>query len=288
MQTKKQTKKQVKKRHAGFTLIELLVVIAIIAILAALLLPALARAKQKAWTANCVSQQKQLAIAWNMYADDNQEKIVCASPYTGGGKSTPWRWDVPPKMPNPTAGISAEAWQALVIQEGYRQGALYQYAPNPNIMHCPADTRNKLKAPQFSFTSLALVGTLNGENGSYAGQAIAQLFKRTEVVHPSERYLWVEENDPRGENEGSWIMTQGTPPTFAGSQLVDSPAAFHGDSSTFSWADGHASSRKWVDAAVLAHARSMVPDKYASGPTLAKGPHDVFFLANGYASKVNP
>ena len=68
------------KENRGFTLIELLVVIAIIAILAAMLLPALSKAKQRAWTVNCVGNQKQLGLAWTMYADDNQEKMVYSSP----------------------------------------------------------------------------------------------------------------------------------------------------------------------------------------------------------------
>jgi len=271
-----------KERHAGFTLIELLVVIAIIAILAALLLPALAGAKAKAWTINCISQQKQLALAWNMYADDNQERIVMAWPLPPG-YDLPWLYNPPPQLPIFTAGTSPEAWDTILVQAGYKQGALYPYAPNPAVLHCPADSRNKLKVPKFAYRSVSLIGSLNGGE--------AELYKKTEVMHPSERYFGVEEYDPRGEAIGDWNLIQGTPPTFAGAHMVDSPAAFHsGNSSTFTWIDGHATCRKWRDAAMLAHALSSDPNKYygSSPPTIVTAPNDMFFFARGYPTRANP
>jgi prepilin-type N-terminal cleavage/methylation domain-containing protein len=280
--------RQLARGPAAFTLIELLVVIAIIAILAALLLPALTAAKQKGKAATCRSNLKQLAYGWVMYCDDNRDLVVNFDLQDGPAPNLdkPWRYKSPPVPAPIPPGTSAQEQYLLNFRAGVRQGALGPYLINPDVIHCPGDRRATCPVGTgasgtgwFAWGSYSGIGTLNGEH--------PQLYKRTELHHPSEMLLWVEENDPRGENLGSWIMNAGTPPNFTDASVIDSPAAFHVNSSTFNYADGHVSSRKWLDPALIAYAASMDTGKYSSRPSAAQTPRDAPWLARGYATTQN-
>src|SRR5436853_1730468 len=131
-----------RRSRVGFTLIALLVVIAIIAILAAMLLPALSRAKMKASMATCVNNQRQLLLAWTMYADDNRDYLAS---FAGDQKNS---WRINPGaaifvIPTIPAGLDASTAAEFFDEAGYKQGVFVQYAPNPAVIHCPGDTRSK-------------------------------------------------------------------------------------------------------------------------------------------------
>ncbi len=247
------------ERWGAFTLIELLVVIAIIAILAAMLLPALNRAKLKATEAACLGNQRQLAIAWKMYAADNSDKIV------GLEESAPddgkWRLEsMDPKVQSDPSlvGLSGSVYATRVIQLTYKYGALFPYAPNPDIIHCPGDLRSKKTGVYFAYDSYSGTGYLNG---SYklppfnTPEALANvIYKEGQVLHPSARIIWIEEADDRQnmcrppftENLGGFIMNIGTPPDFAGATWLDYPAVNHGSKSTMNFVVGHTEAHKWV------------------------------------------
>jgi prepilin-type N-terminal cleavage/methylation domain-containing protein len=250
----------------GFTLIELLVVIAIIAILAALLIPVLNSAKQKSYAATCISGNKQLMLAWELYTEDNDDYVVDLDIQNPGHDNNETSWMV---IPVPLSGAATTQDQALAGADySWTHGSFNKYAPNPELQHCPADPRYRFSVPNdprgaWAYESYSGVGGANGggwENqsstpGSLAtsvgGQPCWTIWKKAELQAPSQQYIFLEEFDYRmGYNEGGWGLQEPACPLtgVGGGNWWDVVACCaHIDSSVLSYGDGHAEKHRWVN-----------------------------------------
>ena len=212
----------------AFTLIELLVVIAIIAILMAVLMPALNIARDQARRIQCISNVKSLTLAWLLYKDDHDDRLVGGLP-----QATKDAWMQGPQ------GDGDEIERA---QNGLRAGKLFEYAKKVEVYECPSDERRK-RANQLAYGSYSVAGGMNGEEKEWSNRAY---YLYAEIPLPATKLVFVEEIDPRGWNMGSWGMNP------EGNNWIDPLAIWHSKSKgVMSYADGHAIIHTWVNESTI-------------------------------------
>jgi len=260
-------RRESRSKRTGFTLIELLVVIAIIAILAAILLPVLAKAKAKAQGVQCMSNLRQLQLAWIMYGGDNNDVLL---PCVGQGG------DQVSLLPNPITnpGNVLNQWiygdvtmQSATDMNLLRLGLIFPYAPNVGLFKCPADP--KMVWGQYSvppnavpagvqniptIRSMSMNGYLNPITNPANSPSPPQplnggyrlMRKQSDLlkIGPVNCFVFIDEN-PYSINDGWFCTNPGI--------WTDKPATYHNNCSGISFADGHVEIHRWRDSSLIGY-----------------------------------
>jgi prepilin-type processing-associated H-X9-DG protein len=272
-------------RRAGFTLIELFVVLASVAILAVMLLPALAGTKPNSQAFQCLNNQRQIMLAWQMYAADNSDLLPPNDYYTGGNNPPLWygqgmviNW-VGGAMDN--TPYNHEATNTLMLigagDTVTGRAALGPYNTNAATYHCPLDTSVvtgigprvrsvSMNSAVGTIWNTATITTPKGSplgstwlTGNWSSSSINNSMWRTygtlgSMVRPVPSKLFViTDENPFSINDPVFLVAMGHADAngnAAGTTIIDTPASYHNGAVTISFADGHSEIHKWLGIAV--------------------------------------
>jgi prepilin-type N-terminal cleavage/methylation domain-containing protein/prepilin-type processing-associated H-X9-DG protein len=234
-----------KKGLSGFTLIELLVVISVIAILVAILLPVMGRAREMGRRAVCMSNLRQLTLAWNLYAENNDGWLVYGGAFISPGLSKSW------------VGQAFKVWEnPAAFAENLDKGALWPYIGNVDIYSCKQHRRSPRGGRNVSYMITANANGLRTVEGTThfdsmatafthrasnrVGRTVLVLNRITDIVHPgpAQRSVFIDDN-----MTARWgFRVEYLTPSYGEAIL---PPTNHSKGCTISMADGHAEYWKW-------------------------------------------
>jgi prepilin-type N-terminal cleavage/methylation domain-containing protein/prepilin-type processing-associated H-X9-DG protein len=221
-------------RRNAFTLIELLVVIAIIALLMAILMPALQKVREQARSISCRSNVRSLILAWLMYKDENDGKLV-------GGHT------LLSQVPNPWVREPPNRGDSSIEEkkEYIKQGHLWPYVKKIDVYRCPSDRRKNSEFHKYAYRTYSIAGGMYGvaETG---GWEILPCIRYSDIKNPVTKYVFLAECDTRGANYGSWVLRPKS------RTWVDPFGIWHSrNRSTLGFADGHVDMHRWFSETLI-------------------------------------
>ncbi len=218
----------------AFTLIELLVVIAIIAVLMAILMPALRLVREQARSICCRSNVRTLMLAWLMYKDENEGKLVGGIPILASQE--PWV-HVPP------SGYESSTEEE---KEYIKQGLLWPFVKNIDVYRCPSDRRQNSPYHRHAYRTYSIAGGMNGADQQTGGWEIMPCIRYSDIKNPATKYVFLPECDIRGTNLASWVIGPKS------RQWIDSFGIWHRrNSTTLGFADGHVDMHRWYSETLI-------------------------------------
>jgi len=256
-------------RQRGFTLIELLVVIAIIAVLMGILMPALQSAREQGQRASCLGNMRQLGLAWTMYADQNDGKIVHGNagdawgsydPVNGHAKEEPWVY----RDDNIAGGDDDLEKEAL------RQGALWAYTGNEKLYRCPTGKRGEMRTYSITFAMNAICHN-EVKNAGWRGKYIK---KTTDMKQPATRFVFIDEG---------YITADAFAVHYTQEVWFDDPPVRHGGGTCVAYADGRSGHVKWKSTETIEYAKDWEYQKGTPNltPTNDDARRDLYVMQRG-------